>query len=75
MDGPFAGQGAMCIGELGNVVPGQSDSPVGHETEEPVEGLAQRMSDEGTGTIGPGPLAGLHPITRFSSLRSEGVTR
>jgi hypothetical protein len=33
------------------------------------------MSDERTGTIGPGHCASGHPITRSSSTRSEGVTR
>src|SRR5439155_256041 len=75
VDGPPAGQGAVHIGEPGNLVCGQSEFPMGNETKEPVEWFAQTMSDEGTGSIGPGPCASRHPITRSSSMRSEGVTR
>ena len=75
MNGPPAGQWAVHIGELGNLVCGQSEFPVGNETKEPIERFAQTMSNEGTGSIGPGPCASYHPITRSSSTRSEGVTR
>jgi hypothetical protein len=75
MDGPPAGQGAVHIGEPGNLMCGQSDFPVGNETKEPIKRFTQPMSNEGTGLIGPGPCASRHPITRSSSTRSEGVTR
>jgi hypothetical protein len=40
MDGPLAGQGAVHIGEPGNLVCGESDFPVGNETKEPIERFA-----------------------------------
>ena len=75
MNGPPTGQGAVHIGESGNFVSGEPDFPVGNQTKEPIEGFAQAIPDEGTGLIGPGSWASSHPITRFSSTRSEGVTR
>ncbi|TKS62026.1 MAG: hypothetical protein EWM73_02877 [Nitrospira sp.] len=75
MNGSPAGQGAVHIGESGNLVCGQSGFPVGNETKEPIEGFAETISDEGTGSIRPGACASRHPITRSSSTRSEGLTR
>jgi hypothetical protein len=40
MDGPLAGQGAVHIGEPGNLVCGESGFPVGNETKEPIERFA-----------------------------------
>ncbi len=75
MHGPLAGQGSMHIGQSGNLVYGESDFPAWNETEDSIEGFAQAVSDEGTGAIGPGRCPSRHPITRSSSIRSEGVTR
>ncbi len=75
MNGPLAGQGSVSIGEPGNLVCGKADFQMGNETKEPIERLAETISDEGAGVIGPGPCAPCHPITRSSSTRSEGVTR
>ena len=46
MNGPPAGQEPVRIGESGNLVCGQSDFPVGNETKEPIERLAETISDE-----------------------------
>ena len=54
MYGSSSGQGAVHIGQPGNFVCGETEFPVGCETEEPVEGFAQTITDEGTGSIGPG---------------------
>jgi len=75
MNGSSPCQGAMHIGKSRDFVRGESDFHAGSETEDSIDGFAQAMSDERTGTIGPGHCASCHPITRSSSTRSEGVTR
>jgi hypothetical protein len=75
MNGPPAGQEIVCKGDSGNLMRGQSDLQVGDQTKEPIERLAETIPDEGTGSIGPRRCASCHPITRSSSIRSEGVTR
>jgi len=75
MSSPPSSQESMSIGESGNLVCGEPDFQVGNETKEPIKGLTEIIADDGTGLIRPGSGTSIHPITRSSSTRSEGVTR